>query len=163
MSLYGKRWLIDGVPTGFIMRSPINGQYTVTFEREFATLDQIEAINWANPTIEYVGPHKNEDGLPAGYGFEVADIGYQSTYKSFVVCLTVGSQFLGDVTGYHAQIKELEASLSAKDDLIREKDAIIHEQEKLLSTQAEALNPVPEEPVYDASGVEPSEGEVEQV
>lgn len=74
MSHYSKRWTIDGLPTGLIMRSvPGNGKYTVVFEREFVSLEQIEAVNWAKPTIEYIGPHASEPGLPEGYGFVVDD------------------------------------------------------------------------------------------
>ena len=93
MSLYGKKWLIDGLPAGIIMRSiPANGRYTVVFEREFASLEQIEAVNWDKPTVEYIGPHGSEDGLPEGYGFEVEDIRYRSSTKSFDVILKTASQ-----------------------------------------------------------------------
>lgn len=111
MSLYGKKWLIDGLPAGIIMRSnPANGRYTVVFEREFASLEQIEAGNWDKPTVEYIGPHGSEDGLPEGHGFEVEDIRYRSSTKSFDVILKTASQYLGDVTGYQDQIDQLEAA-----------------------------------------------------
>ena len=45
MSAFGKRWMIDGVPAGPINRHyPSNGQYTVIFEREYASLEQIAAL-----------------------------------------------------------------------------------------------------------------------
>ena len=116
MSHYGKRWTIDGLPTGLIMRSvPGNGKYTVVFEREFASLEQIEAVNWAKPTIEYIGPHASEPGLPEGYGFVVDDIQYQSDLKTYHVVLQTASQYLGDVTGYQDQIAELESAAAEKD------------------------------------------------
>lgn len=129
MSLYGKKWLIDGLPAGIIMRSnPSNGRYTVVFEREFASLEQIEAVNWDKPTVEYIGPHGSEDGLPEGYGFEVEDIRYRSSTKSFDVILKTASQYLGDVTGYQDQIDQLEAASAEKDDTISAQASQIQEQ-----------------------------------
>lgn len=101
MSAFGKRWMIDGVPAGPINRHyPSNGQYTVIFEREYASLKQIEGINWAQPTVEHIWPHGKEAGLPEGYGFEVVKIDYDSGCKYYKVTLKTASQYLGDVTGY---------------------------------------------------------------
>ena len=139
MSLYGKRWLIDGL-TAVIMRSvPGNGQYTVVFEREFASLEQIEAVNWAKPTVEYIGPHGSEAGLPEGYGFEVADIRYQNSSRSYQVILKTASQYLGDVTGYQDQIAQLEAAAEEKDDTISTQATQIQEQQETISEQTAAL------------------------
>lgn len=136
MSHYGKRWLIDGLPTGLIMRStPGNGQYTVVFEREFVSLEQIEAVNWAKPTIEYIGPHASEPGLPEGYGFEVADIQYQSGLKTYHVVLKTASQYLGDVTGYQDQIAELESAAAEKDSALAEQATQLQEQADVLTAQ----------------------------
>ena len=57
MSLfYGTHWTIDGVTAGPITRNYLgNGQYAVIFEREYASLEQIEGINWAKPSIEHIG------------------------------------------------------------------------------------------------------------
>lgn len=114
------RWLIDDVGAELIMGPGIyqNGRYSVDFSRNDATLEQIEAINWAKPTIKYVGPHGSEPGLPEGYGFDVTKIEYLSNSKTYRVHLKVGSQYLGDVTGYQAQITELEAAAAEKDDTI---------------------------------------------
>lgn len=108
MGFYGKRWLIDGLTAGLIMRSAVNGHYSVVFEREYATLEQIEAVNWAKPNVEYIGPHGEEPGLPEGYGFDVVKITYDSNCRSYTVELQVSSQYLGDVTGYQAQVADLE-------------------------------------------------------
>lgn len=108
MGLYGKRWLIDGLTAGLIMRTAVNGRYSVVFEREYATLEQIEAVNWAKPNVEYIGPHGEEPGLPKGYGFDVVKITYESNCRSYTVELQVSSQYLGDVTGYQAQVADLE-------------------------------------------------------
>lgn len=136
MSYYGKRWTIDGLPTGLIMRSaPGNGKYTVVFEREFVSLEQIEAVNWAKPTIEYIGPHASEPGLPEGYGFVVDDIQYQSGLKTYHVVLQTASQYLGDVTGYQDQIAVLENSAAEKDSVIAEQAAQLQDQEDVLTAQ----------------------------
>lgn len=147
MSLYGKKWLIDGLPAGIIMRSnPSNGRYTVVFEQEFASLEQIEAVNWDKPTVEYIGPHGSEDGLPEGYGFEVEDIRYRSSTKSFDVILKTASQYLGDVTGYQDQIDQLEAASAEKDDTIsaqasqiQEQTAALQEKEATITEQAATI------------------------
>lgn len=132
MSTFGKRWMIDGVPAGPISRHyPSNGQYTVIFEREYASLEQIESINWAQPTIQYIGAHKSEPGLPEGYGFEVQKIDYTSGTKHYTVTLKTASQYLGDVTGYQDQISALEAETA-------EKDATIQEQAATIQTLQEA-------------------------
>ena len=66
MSQLGIRWKIDGVPAAFITRGAVNGRYCVTFERSEATLEQIERINWAAPTLERVTESLAEPGLPEG-------------------------------------------------------------------------------------------------
>ena len=108
MSLfYGTHWTIDGVTAGPITRNYLgNGQYAVIFEREYASLEQIEGINWAKPSIEHIGIHGNEDGLPEGYGFKVVDIEYCSSTRSYRVTVKTDSQYLGDVTGYQDQIDQ---------------------------------------------------------
>lgn len=136
MSHYSKRWTIDGLPTGLIMRSvPGNGKYTVVFEREFVSLEQIEAVNWAKPTIEYIGPHASEPGLPEGYGFVVDDIQYQSGLKTYHVVLQTASQYLGDVTGYQDQIAELESAAAEKDSALAEQATQLQEQADVLTAQ----------------------------
>ena len=100
MSHLGKRWKIDGLISGLIMRPVPGGNYKVAFEREFASLEQIEAINWSRPTVEYIGPHGSEPGLPEGYGFDVVKITYDSGCKTYYVELKTAKQYLGDVTGY---------------------------------------------------------------
>lgn len=117
--LYGKRWMIDGVTAGPIHRHyPNNGRYTVIFEREYAFLEQIEKINWAQPTIRNISEHANEPGLPEGYGFDLVKIEYTSSGRYYTVTLQTASQYLGDVTEYQAQITELEAAAAEKDDTI---------------------------------------------
>lgn len=141
MSHYGKRWRIDGLISGGIMRSfSVNGRYIVTFEREFASLDQIEAINWERPTIEYIGAHGSEPGLPEGYGFEVVDIKYESNTKSYRVELKTASQYLGDVTGYQTQIAELEGTVNEQASVIQTQESTIETQESTIQSQTATIS-----------------------
>lgn len=102
MNMYGGRVKIDGVPCSMLIRSQVNGEYVAYFERPGASIEQIEAINWRRPTLS--GPC----GLPRGYGFDVKDIDYSMGTKTYHVTLKVREQYLGDVTGYQAQIDALE-------------------------------------------------------
>lgn len=123
MSLYGSKIRIDGVPCGLVMRGSVNGQYLVVFERELATLEQVEAISWEKPTIE------GDCILPAGYGFAVSDIRYSAATRSYTVVLQVGEQYLGDVTGYQSQVAQLEDTVARQKEEIRQKDDTIAQLE----------------------------------
>lgn len=140
MSLYSRNWKIDGVQAAFIMRGVRNGRYLVLFEREFAELPQIEAINWAKPTIEHTNPRSsNELGLPEGYGFEVERITYDSTARSYTVEVRVATQYLGDVTEYQDQISQLESAAAEKDNTISAQASQLQEQQETISEQTAAL------------------------
>ena len=119
MSLYGSTIQIDGVPCGLVMRGSVNGQYLVVFERELATLEQVEAIGWDRPTIE------GECILPAGYGFTVSDIRYSAATRSYTVVLQVGEQYLGDVAGYRSQVEELQSTVAGQRTELQEKNETI--------------------------------------
>ena len=113
MSNFGETWRIDGITAAYITRGPANGQYQVLFERCHADLETIEAINWANPTVELLRTDiSGVFGLPAGYGFTVVDITYDHNSRSYTVTLQVAQQFLGDVTGYVIQVAELEGRVA---------------------------------------------------
>lgn len=109
MSNFGESWRIDGVTAAYVTRGPENGSYQVLFERCHAELPAIEAIRWDHPTVE---PLRTDVtgmvGLPAGCGFTVADITYDHISQSYTVTVQVAEQYLGDVTGYQAQVAELE-------------------------------------------------------
>lgn len=111
MGFFGKYWKIDGVTAAFITRGSVNGQYRLLFERENATLEQIEAINWRKPAIEKL-TDRDELGLPEGYGFEVVDITYANNTKSYTVTVKTTQQYLGDVTEYQAQVTELSGQVA---------------------------------------------------
>lgn len=112
MSKLGKRWEFDGVPAAFVTRSAVNGHYCITFEREEASLEQIEQINWSRPAIQRLTDRQDELGLPEGYGFELTDVRYQHAGRYFVAEVRTASQYLGDVSAYQAQIAELNEKLA---------------------------------------------------
>ena len=112
MSQLGIRWNIDGVPAAFITRGAVNGRYCVTFERDEASLDQIEGIRWEAPTLERVAGSPAEPGLPEGYGFQLMELRYQHTSRTFIAEVQTGQQFWGDVTAYQTQIQELNETIA---------------------------------------------------
>ena len=126
MSMYGIEAHICGVPCAMVMRGPANGYYEAVFERERASLEEIEAINWVQPLVE------GDTLLPAGYGFTVENITYSSNTRSYTVSLKVAEQFLGDVAGFQAQVDELTADVASQ-------VATIQEQEKTIQSQAETI------------------------
>ena len=119
MSYYGAHWRIDGVTAAFIMRGDRNGRYRIVFERESAELPQIESINWAQPSVERL-TEAGEGGLPEGYGFELVKITYDSAVKSYTVEVKTARQYLGDVTGYQAQVEALSNTLAAREQQVEE-------------------------------------------
>ena len=137
---FGMRWRIDGIPAGPIDRSyGNNGEYRIIFERVYASLEDIETINWSKPTIEYIGKHGSEPGLPEGYGFDVKKIDYVSGGKYYQVYLKTASQYLGDVTGYQAQIANLESAAAEKDSTISTQATQIQEQTATIEGQAATI------------------------
>ena len=118
MGFFGKYWKIDGVTASFITRGTENGQYRILFERENASLEQIEGINWAGPVIEKLRDRDCEQGLPDGYGFEVVDITYANNTRSYTVTVQTAQQYLGDVTEYQAKVAELTGRNEEQQDAI---------------------------------------------
>lgn len=117
---------VDGIPCN-PQRTNQNGIYHVYFDRKDATLDQIERIDWAHPTLVGTG-----DNLPGNYGYQIDDIAYLHPYRRFAVRLKVLQQYLGDVTGYQAEIQELEASLATA----QEEKAAAQEQAQTAAAEA---------------------------
>ena len=126
MSMYGIEAHICGVPCAMVLRGSANGYYEAVFERERASLEEIEAINWAQPIIE------GSCRLPIGYGFTAQDISYSSNTRSYTVFLKVAEQFLGDVAGFQAQVDELTADVASQ-------VATIQEQEQTIQAQTETI------------------------
>ena len=136
MSNFGEIWRIDGVTAAYITRGPVNGQYRVLFERSLAELADIEAIRWEHPTVELLRTDiTGVLGLPEGYGFTVVDITYDHGSKSYTVTVQVASQYLGDVTGYEAQVAALEEQVADAQAQAAQKDETIAAQ----AQQIEAL------------------------
>ena len=128
MSNFGKTWRIDGVIAAYITRGSVNGQYRVLIERCHANLDDIEAINWAHPTVELLREGVSGiQGLPEGYGFTLTDIIYDHGNKSYTVTVQVAEQYLGDVAGYISQVAELEDQVEAAQGQAAEAQALVQE------------------------------------
>ncbi len=111
MSFYGKNITVDGLVCGVLMRGAENGEYALVFEREHASLEQIEAVNWARPEVWC--RREADRILPAGCGFRVQRITYDSGLRAYTVTIRVMEQYLGDVTGYQAQVSELAGQVQA--------------------------------------------------
>ena len=113
---YGKKWTIDSIPTGFIRRSGTK-EYTVRFERECASLDDIEAINWAEPEIASLGG--DACPLPRG-GFDLIGTTYDDSKRSFVITLQLKAEHYGDVSAYAAELAEKAATIAEQEQTIEE-------------------------------------------
>ena len=147
---YGKKWTIDSVPTGLVRRSGTK-EYTVHFERECASIDDIEAINWEQPEIAAL--ESEACPLPQG-GFDVLGITYDYAKRSYVVTLQLKAEHYGDVSAYAAELAEKTATIAEQeqtieelgDDLIaaeknaREKAAEIEAKDAKISEQGAQLS-----------------------
>ena len=105
MGFYGKDITIDGLVCGMLTRGVTNGEYLAVFEREHASLEQIEAVNWERPTV--ICRRAVDKILPDGHGFQVRKITYDSGARAYTVTIRTKAQYLGDVSGYQARIAEL--------------------------------------------------------
>ena len=133
MSLYGEKFKIGGLSCGLVLRGSANGEYRVVFEREYASLEQIEALEWDPPILE------GECILPEGYGFMVKDIQYSAATRSYHVVLQVGTQYLGDVAGYQAQVTELQGTIQEQAGTIAQQEETIQTQTATIDSQAAAI------------------------
>ena len=106
---YSNKTTLDGVRCTV---SPVeglgSGKFRALFERELASLEQVEAIHWDAPQIA-----GDSAGLPEGCGYQVDDIAYVHATRTYHVSFHVQTQYLGDVSGYQAQVAQLETSLAA--------------------------------------------------
>lgn len=109
MSLLGWEITINDLRCAMVSRGLHNGEYVLHFEEEFATLAQLKAVPWANPTVEVVSATGTV--LPSGYGFDLKGIEYDYGPGLWKVTVAVAEQYLGDVTAYAAQVEQLEAQL----------------------------------------------------
>ena len=106
---YSNKTSIDGVRCTVSPEGGLgSGKFRALFERELASLEQIEAIHWDMPQIA-----GDSAGLPAGCGYQVDDITYAHATCTYHVTFHVLTQYLGDVSGYQAQVAQLKTDLTA--------------------------------------------------
>ena len=106
---YSNKTSIDGVRCTVSPEGGLgSGKFRALFERELASLEQIEAIHWDMPQIA-----GDSAGLPAGCGYQVDDITYAHATCTYHATFHVQTQYLGDVSGYQAQVSQLETDLAA--------------------------------------------------
>ena len=106
---YSNKTSIDGVRCTVSPEGGLgSGKFRALFERELASLEQIEAIHWNMPQIA-----GDSAGLPAGCGYQVDDITYAHATCTYHVTFHVLTQYLGDVSGYQAQVAQLKTDLTA--------------------------------------------------
>ena len=134
-----EKWRIDGVPAKHILRAGVGGSYVVAFDKTDATLAEIEGIDWGHPTVVRVNAANNDEGLPYGYGFDVVQITYSSLPKEYVAEIRTAKQFLGDVTGYVAEIEAQQATIAAKTAEIGDLNAQLAEADELAISLYEQL------------------------
>lgn len=127
---------IDGVPARYVWRSTYNdGRYTVKFGHD-VTLANLEAINWKNPAVVVPEPKsQHKTYLPVGVGFKLEELTYSSHPKEWTAEICITDRYLGDVTGYQAEIDTLETESAAKDAQIAE----LQEDSAAKDAQIEAL------------------------
>ena len=105
---YSNKTTIDGVRCTV---SPVgglgSGKFRALFERELASLEQIEAIHWDMPQIA-----GDSAGLSEGCGYQVDDITYANSTHTYQVTFHLLAQYLGDVSGYQTRVSELETTLT---------------------------------------------------
>lgn len=107
-------------------------------------LEEIEAINWARPAV--CCERACDNILPEGYGFRVRGITYDSGARAFTVTFQVMEQYLGDVTGYQAQVEAARAETeqvrqearAAEEAALAETERLRREMEALEAQAAEA-------------------------
>ena len=106
---YSNKTSIDGVRCTVSPEGGLgSGKFRALFERELASLEQIEAIHWDMPQIT-----GDSAGLPEGCGYQVDDITYAHATCTYHVTFHVLIQYLGDVSGYQTRVAQLETDLAA--------------------------------------------------
>ena len=137
MSYYKNDATIDGLKCCVHCGGP-GCDHVVIFEREFASIEQIEGINWAQPALG------GECTLPAGYGFDVVRVDYRANTRSYEVTVRAKQQYWGDVTGYRAEIGKLQEQLAEKDAQINDLNSVTASQKADLQAKEEQLRALQE-------------------
>lgn len=139
MSLYGQKWTIDGVPTGNVKRCGVE-LYKIIFEREYATLDDLDNINWNNPTVVKLIPSE-ECPLPSG-SFTQRSVSYNDKKRFFTVSITLDRECYGDVSAYVAELETKQEELDQKDASLAAMSSDLDEADSTVETLYERLNEV---------------------
>ena len=131
---YSNNTTIDGVrctvsPAGNLG----SGKFRALFERELASLEQIEAIHWDMPQIA-----GDSAGLSEGCGYQVDDITYANSTHTYQVTFHLLAQYLGDVSGYQTRVSELEATLTETSNHVDQlEESLAGAQQEAQAAQAE--------------------------
>lgn len=131
---YSNKTTIDGVRCTV---SPVgglgSGKFRALFEREFASLEQIEAIHWDMPQIA-----GDSAGLSEGCGYQVDDITYANSTHTYQVTFHLLAQYLGDVSGYQTRVSELETTLTETSNHVDQlEESLAGAQQEAQAAQAE--------------------------
>ena len=131
---YSNNTTIDGVRCTV---SPVgglgSGKFRALFERELASLEQIEAIHWDMPQIT-----GDSAGLSEGCGYQVDDITYANSTHTYQVTFHLLAQYLGDVSGYQTRVSELEATLTETSNHVDQlEESLAGAQQEAQAAQAE--------------------------
>ena len=131
---YSNKTTIDGVrctvpPVGGLG----SGKFRALFERELASLEQIEAIHWDMPQIA-----GDSAGLSEGCGYQVDDITYANSTHTYQVTFHLLAQYLGDVSGYQTRVSELETTLTETSNHVDQlEESLAGAQQEAQAAQAE--------------------------
>lgn len=135
MSLFGVHATIDGVPCGPVSTATsASGTYHITFEREYASLEQIEGINWGKPEIVLT---RNDCPLTPGCGYRLVRIQYDSCDRCFNAEVHMIEQYFGDITEYKRQVRELSGKVSELNSQLDEADETAISLYEALAAQSE--------------------------
>lgn len=131
---YSNNTTIDGVRCTV---SPVgglgSGKFRALFERELASLEQIEAIHWDMPQIA-----GDSAGLSEGCGYQVDDITYANSTHTYQVTFHLLAQYLGDVSGYQTRVSELETTLTETSNHVDQlEESLAGAQQEAQAAQAE--------------------------
>lgn len=131
---YSNKTTIDGVRCTV---SPVgglgSGKFRALFERELASLEQIEAIHWDMPQIA-----GDSAGLSEGCGYQVDDITYANSTHTYQVTFHLLAQSLGDVSGYQTRVSELETTLTETSNHVDQlEESLAGAQQEAQAAQAE--------------------------
>lgn len=120
MAFFGKYYKIGGLYCGHVMRTGMHEQiYQIAFEREFATLEQIEAIDWEHLTVETLPRASTPCPLSADYAYKLIKIDYNSDCRYYMVSVQMDRRLWGDVTGYQAEIDTLQTTVAEKNKAVQ--------------------------------------------